>query len=220
MAIDIPDLVGPARAAISLTAAVCALQFWRALGARRSGPLRVALGTWLTAAGAAAFACTHTGLVPGAGRFLPFGVAPGFALAVASLFWAPSREAFDALSDADVRMLMAYRAAFGAFLFAGAALRLFPPIFAMTAGLGDLLAGWLAAAAPTALDRNGPRSWRALVHGWGALDLLDVAALGTFVVRPWLISTGSPGPSLLLPWVAVPLLFALNLHGLRRLRSR
>jgi len=61
------------------------------------------------------------------------------------------------------------------------------------------------------------RPWRWLVHGWGALDLIDVAVLGTLVVRPWLIEQQSLGPSMLLPWMAVPLLFALNLHGLRSL---
>ena len=124
--------------------------------------------------------------------------------------------AFDGLSDLRVRNLMAYRAIFGAFLFAGAGLGLLPPLFAFVAGGGDLLAGWLAAIAPQLVARGGSRTWSWIVHGWGALDLVDVAVMGTFIVQPWIVRTRSLGPSLLLPWLAVPLLFALNLHGLRR----
>ena len=102
----------------------------------------------------------------------------------------------------------------------GAALGLFPTIFAMTAGLGDLLAGWLPVVAKGQLNGPKNKTWRAIVHGWGVLDLLDVAVLGTFVVQPWLVENNSPGPSLLLPWMAVPLLLALNLHGLRKLFSK
>ena len=74
----------------------------------------------------------------------------------------------------------------------------------------------LSAVAKESIVNGGGRKWRWLVHGWGTVDLIDVAILGTFVVQPWIVTTQSPGPSLLLPWLAVPLLLALNLHGLRK----
>lgn len=216
MPIQPNDLVSPLRAAITATALVCALLFWRRL--RSPGPAAAfdrALGAWLAIMLPVAALFTHTRLFGNGAAFLPFGVAPGFALAIASLWWPAARQRFDRLPDGDVRLLMSFRAIFGAFIFAGAGLGLFPAVFAVTAGLGDLLAGWLATVAGGGLDARGARPWRWLVHGWGALDLFDVAALGTLVVTPWIVETGSPGPSLLLPWVCVPLLLALNLHGLR-----
>lgn len=211
------DLVAPARVAISITVVACVVSFLRAFprdGAARPF-FRVALG-WSLVMGAVALVVTHAGLVDVPGRYLPLGVAPGLVLAILSLGWGPARAAFDALPDHQVRHLMLYRAVFGAFLFAGAGLGLFPPVFAWTAGLGDLLAGWLAIVAPRVVPDGGRRAWPLVVHGWGALDLVDVAVLGTLVVRPWLVAHHSPGPSMALPWVAVPLLFALNLHGIRR----
>jgi hypothetical protein len=172
---------------------------------------RIALA-WALLAGAAAVVVSAVGLTP---QLLLVGPVVGVSLAIASLFHAPARRAFDRLRDADVRAISAYRTLFGAFLFAGAGFGLFPPVFALVAGTGDLVAGWLAAIAPRSLAASGSRTWRLVVHGYGTADLVDVLVLVPLVVRPWLIQTGSAGPSLLLPWVAVPVLFATNLHGLR-----
>src|SRR5262249_16841508 len=134
----------------------------------------------------------------------------------ASLFFPPARLAFDRLRDRDVRAISAWRTVFGAFLFAGAGFGLFPPVFALVAGTGDLVAGSLATLSPRSLEAGrGSPARRLLVHGVGAVDFVDVLAMAFLVVRPWLIETGSPGPSLVLPWVAVPTVLALNLHGLR-----
>ena len=215
------EIVPTVRALMMVTALVCALAFWRRLGLGFASfaerPFRAYAVAWMLLAAVAAFVVSHTGLFGTGAQFLPHGVAVGFVLAISSLSWKPAQEAFDRLSDDDVRFLMSFRMVFGAFLYAGAGIGLFPLVFALTAGTGDLLAGWLALVAPGRLDSGGPAPWRWVVHGWGTIDLVDVAILGTFVVRPWLLEHGSPGPSLMLPWVAVPLLFALNLHGLRQI---
>lgn len=219
----IQDLVGPARWSITVSAAICAYSFYRAFRQNAKNEntevFLKALKLWMLFMGGIALIFSHTSIFGLPGQYLPFGVVPGFLLAFASLKWPAAQRAFESLTDSQVRTLMSYRTIFGAFLFAGAALELFPPIFAMTAGLGDLLAGWLALAAPASLTSKDGRLWQWLTHGWGTLDLFDVAALGTFVVRPWLIEHQSLGPSMLLPWLAVPLLLTLNLHGLRRLRA-
>ncbi|MEZ4445111.1 MAG: hypothetical protein R3B72_38920 [Polyangiaceae bacterium] len=223
MAPDAIDIVSVVRILMMATALVCSVAFWRGLVAGRSAAadkrFRSYAATWMIGAAAAAFVVSHTGLLGTGAQYLPHGVAVGFVVAIGSLFSRRAREAFDRLSDSDVRFLMSFRMVFGAFLYAGAGIGLFPLVFALTAGTGDLLAGWLATIAPSRLDSGGPSGWRWVVHGWGAIDLVDVAVLGTFVVRPWLLEHGSLGPSLLLPWVAVPLLFALNLHGLSRVSA-
>ena len=91
-----------------------------------------------------------------------------------------------------------------------------PTGFALPAGLGDLLAGALALAVPGSLAAGGHRGLRLLVFGVGLVDFINVIALQVLVLVPWLTQTHSLGISLLLPWVAVPLLATLNLHGLRR----
>jgi len=220
MQFSIPDLVAPLRILITITALICFLCFVFAFkrGALESKNLQKLffnrLYVWGFFAATVALVFTHSSLIENPGQYLPFGVAVGFLLAILSLFWQPAITTFDSLSDSDIQLLMSFRAIFGAFLYAGAGLYLFPPMFAIFAGTGDLVAGWIA------MISKNTRTWRWTMHGWGALDLIDVAILGTFVVRPWLMETGSLGPSLLLPWLAVPLLFALNLHGLRKLLTQ
>jgi hypothetical protein len=179
--------------------------------------LRIAV-PWALVSGAAAFFLSHGGKSDLGVVLLPVGTMIGVGLAIASLFFPPARRAFDRLTDYDVRAISAWRTVFGAFLFAGAGLGLFPPVFALVAGTGDLVAGALATVSPRSLavgGGRGSRFARLLVHGVGAVDFVDVLAMAFLVVRPWLIETGSPGPSLLLPWLAVPIVLALNLHGLR-----
>jgi hypothetical protein len=220
--LDIASLVTPARIAISISTLTLVLETARG---QRGAEGRDPAGSRLLAL-AAAIALPATALSlaligPFVVTLLPVGVFLGLGLALASHFHAPTRNAFDALSDGQVRTLLGYRAIFGAFLFAGAALELLPPSFAWTAGLGDLVVGWLAHAAPRSLGRGGSRGLRLLVHGVGLVDLLQVVVLAMSVVRPWLAAhaeAGAPvlGPPLVLPWIGVPLMLALNLHGLRR----
>ena len=222
---EIQDLVTPARVAITVTVIVCVYTFYYTFkdNETRDGEHELfiaALKKWSLVMGLIALIFTHTSVFGLPGQYLPFGVVPGFILAFLSLKWKPAQAAFDSLNDSQIRLLSSFRIIFGAFLLAGAAFKLFPPIFAITAGLGDLLAGWLALSSVRSLNSVENKKWRWLVHGWGIADLFDVAVLGTFVVRPWLIEKQSLGPSMLLPWMAVPLLLALNLHGVRKLLSQ
>ena len=213
------SLVAPARIAVGLT--VLTLVLITVHGLRRARPDGARALSWAcVVVGVPATALSMTPFSTFTLLLLPLGVFLGLGLAIGSLFHAPTREAFESLDDGAVRTLLGYRATFGAFLFAGAALDLFPPSFAWTAGLGDLAVGWLAHVAPGSIGRQGARGWRLLVHGVGLVDLLQVVFLAMTVVRPWLVARAELGevvlgPPLLLPWVGVPLMLAINLHGLR-----
>ncbi|MFO0709652.1 MAG: hypothetical protein U0353_07415 [Sandaracinus sp.] len=218
--LDLGSLLGLARVALTLTTLVFALATLRHL-ARGEGTRPVVV----VVVGVAALAIA-TSLAPSRVQLvlLPGGVFVGLALALSSLAHEPTRRAFDALDDGAIRALLGYRATFGAFLVAGAALGVFPPIFAWTAGLGDLLVTWLAHLAPGSLARDGARLPRLVVHGVGLLDLAEVVIVAMTIVRPWLFARleHDPtffGPPLALPWLGVPLMLALNLHGLRALRA-
>lgn len=219
---DIESLVSPTRVALSITCVVFAITCVRFLRGRdadertQHGPALRALSVWLVALGVPALVLSAPAHAPLALTLLPIGAGIGLVAALASLSHTPTRRAFDALDDGQIRTLLGYRATFGAFLFAAAALELVPPVFAWTAGLGDLLVAGLAHVAPGSLARRGSRGWRLVVHGVGLIDLVEVVVLAMVVVRPWLASNGSVGPPLVLPWIGVPLMLALNLHGLRR----
>lgn len=223
---DLGSLAAFLGVAISLTTLAFAATSIRALrGAPASEqrseaqPVVRILVVWVLVAGALGAAVSHSSLAVAGSRFLPLGAFVGIALALVSLAWAPARRAFDQLSDAEVRGLLVYRATFGGMLIAGAALGSFPPVFAWTAGVGDLLVTWLAAAMPGALATGGSRPARLLVHGWGLFDLVQVVVVVLTIVRPWLIESNAAVPSLLLPWIGVPLMLALNLHGFRHALS-
>ena len=222
MDMDIGSLVSPTRLALAITCVVFAFACMRALRGRDADehashrPALRPLVFWLVALGLPALALSIVPFSAVTLLLLPIGVFLGLFAMILGLFHAPTRRAFDALDDGQIRTLLSYRAIFGAFLFAGAALELFPPVFALTAGLGDLLGAWLAHVAPGSLGRGGSRGWRLLVHGVGLLDLIEVVVMAMTVVRPWLAEHGSVGPPMILPWIGVPLMLALNLHGLRR----
>lgn len=145
----------------------------------------------------------------------PIGSAASLVVAGLSFASPELRARFASLDDEGTRALLAYRALFGALLFALAGLGHLPPSFALTAGLGDLLVGWVAALAPTSTPR-----WRAAVHALGLADVLAVMWGAFFVVRPWSIAHGGATTSLSLPWVFVPFMFAMNLHGLLQVLVR
>lgn len=216
---DLTSLVTPARVAVALCVLTLVALNVRALHRARPDAARPLLLACVLV-GVPATALSIQPMGPLALTLLPIGVFVGLGLAVASVFHAPTREAFESLDDGNVRSLLGYRATFGAFLFAGAALELFPPSFAWTAGLGDLLVGWLAHVATGSLGRGGSRGWRLLVHGVGLVDLVQVVVLAMTIVRPWLAHRAELGelvlgPPLVLPWIGVPLMLAINLHGLR-----
>jgi hypothetical protein len=134
-----------ARASVTLTALVFAIVVHRIWfrGAPRTGA--IALGVPL----AVAAACSHIpGLVDGAPRYLPVGLAIAMVAAIGSLGSGATRRAFAAASDGEIRMLLAFRAMFGALLLALGATGHMPIEFALSAGLGDMITTWLAFAVP------------------------------------------------------------------------
>jgi len=206
---------------VTLTTATLVVFTGRALaraqdGRDRRGDARVYarvfafLGLPFAIAAAFAHVSALTALLP---PLFPVGFVLGFAGAVASLFVPSARRAFAALSDGDVRLMLSFRAIYGALLFGLAGVGIFPSSFALTAGLGDLAVGWLALAAPRSLASDGPRLSRLVIHGLGALDLFQVAVLAATVVRPWSAAHGDVTDTMTLPWVGVPLMLAVNLHG-------
>ncbi len=194
-------------ASVTAMAIAFAVAAWRALGHRFGLLLAVALVV------AASF--SHVPVLRATlPTTFPAVAAVGVALAIASLFSASARRAFGAMSDADTRLVLAFRAVFGGLLFALAATGHLPYGFAITAGLGDLAVGLLALTVPGRLDASGARLWRVVVHGAGALDMLQVIFLAVTVVRPWSIAHDNVATAMTLPWVVVPLMLAVNAHGL------
>jgi hypothetical protein len=219
---DFTDLI---RWAISLTALVCVVALLAAVRKTGQRTFARALLLWAVPVGAAALLLSHAPMPAGLGpRLLPLGLLFGLAAGLGSLGWRAARDAFDAMPDATWRHLTAFRGVFGALLLAAGATGQVLPVFGLEAGLGDLTTAWLASASPRPLSAGGSKGWRLLVHGVGLVDFFNVFVLLATVVRPWLLQQPGLGVSLLLPWLAVPVLLTVNLHGLRRtleeLRSR
>ncbi|MDX2012365.1 MAG: hypothetical protein SFW67_19370 [Myxococcaceae bacterium] len=169
---------------------------------------------WWGLAGAAAVGVTHllAGPIP---QLVPVGLGLGLVVVGVGLATPAVRTAFDALEDGDWRLFMGARAVIGSLILGSAATGLFPTRFALEAGLGDLAVGGVALMLPTSLA-NGPRAPRLALFALGVADFLNVMRQIPTTVVPWLAESGSPGTSLVLPWVLVPALIALNAHGLRR----
>lgn len=199
----------PLRWTTTLFALVTLAAFARAL----KPPRRVWL--WAAFSGSAAFVFTH--LRPGlpSALLLPAFTLFGLLFTLGTLASPRVKEAFERLHDGDWRMLMSLRGVFGALLLAAGATGTMPGSFAVPAGLGDLLAGCLALATPGSLAKDGPRGLRSFVFAVGLVDLVNVGRLMVVVAVPWLRDHPVLGASLLLPWVAVPLLFTVNAAGLK-----
>jgi hypothetical protein len=210
------DLPAAARVALTVTVLSFVVMTLRALRRAPDPRARRLVAAVLGAELLVAALFAHTPLSALLTRLFPVGAAVGAMLAVGSLAYRPTREAFASIDDGDARALLGFRATFGAFLFAFAALGLMPPVFALTAGLGDLAVGWAAMMAPGSLGRGGSRAARVLVHGLGFVDLVQVMMLALTVVVPWSAAHGNAAVMMPLPWVAVPLMLAINLHGLRQ----
>jgi hypothetical protein len=190
--------------------------------ALRGGPedhssiLRIAV-PWLAVTSAAGMFFSHVTRTVPAPAMVPGIALLGLALGVAALCSSRVAARFSKLADAEWRMLMSYRAVIGALILAGGAQGILPPEFAVPVGAGDLVVGALAALAPGSLAAGGSRASRLVVFGTGVLDFAYALTLIVRVLVPWLAETRSPGLSLLLPWVGVPLMLTINLFGLRQL---
>ncbi|HZU85217.1 MAG TPA: hypothetical protein VE987_19930 [Polyangiaceae bacterium] len=207
----------PARASVTATTWVLVAASRRALfkgSPSRGSRATVALlySAWLVST---AFSYVPA-LVRTLGAVFPVGLALGMTAALASLWSPAARRAFDSLDDGEVRALLSFRAIYGALLVALASIGHFPVSFGLAAGLGDLVIGWAALAMPVRLGADGPPWARLVVHGAGLVDLAMVLVMATTVVRPWSLAHGNAATTTALPWVAVPLMFALNAHGVRR----
>jgi hypothetical protein len=207
-------LIEPIRYTVTVFGLVTAATMVRAL---RSGghPLpRLAL-PWLVTATGLALVVSHVlrGAAPLA--MVPLVTGAGVALGIAAQFSASATRAFAALDDKSWRLLTMTRGVFGALILGACAVGLFPPTFALPAGLGDLAAAALAMMAPGSLAPGGNRGWRLLVFGFGLLDFAQVMVLLAKVQLPFLAATHTIGISVMLPWVVVPMLVTLNLFGLR-----
>jgi hypothetical protein len=207
----------PARVSVTLTSLVFVLVMHRALF-RRASPAAARAGA--VALGAVFVVAAAFAHVPALTATLSFtfgiGMVAALVAALATLASRRARAAFDALDDTDVRLLLTFRAIYGALLFALASLGHFPPRFALTAGLGDLAVTWIALSLPARLDVRGPRWARLVAHGFGLADMLMVLYFAVTLVRPWSIAHGNATTTMTLPWLAVPLMLALNAHGVRR----
>jgi hypothetical protein len=212
-----PALSLAARASVTLTALVFAAVVHRVVFRRNLRAGALVLG----AAAAVATAFSYLGpLVATLPRLFPVGIALALAAVIGSLFSGAARRAFDAASDGEVRQLLAFRAMFGALLLALSATGHLPVEFALSAGIGDLATTWLALAIPVRLDAGGPRWARLVVHGFGFADMLMVLVMAATVVRPWSLAHDNAMTAMTLPWLAVPLMFAVNAHGLRAAAGR
>lgn len=216
-----PALSLALRASVTVTTLALVITLHRALRRSSSASLResgsravaVALGVpFAIAAGFAHIALLRDTLM----TTFPIGFGLGIAAALATLAWRTGRAAFDALTDADLRLLLSFRGFYGALLLGLAAIGHMPLGFALSAGLGDLLVAWLALSVPTSLAAHGPRGARLLIHGLGLADIVQVVVLAVLVVRPWSVAHDNAVTSMTLPWVAVPLMLALSAHGLRQ----
>ncbi len=120
--------------------------------------------------------------------------------------------------------LQVYRV-FGSVFLVGWVNGAFPTVFALPAGLGDVLTGLLALPV-AALVQAGARGWRREAVAWnllGVLDLVNALTLGALTSagfaadRPTTIGFY---PVVLIPAFAVPLSLLLHALSLRQLRRR
>jgi hypothetical protein len=200
------------RASVTITALVFAVVAHRVLFRRSPRAGAVFLGGAFVIA--AAFSHLRP-LMDALPRVLPIGFVVAFGAVIGSLVSARARAAFDAATDAEVRLLLSFRGIFGGLVIALAATGHLPFEFGIAAGIGDLAVTWIAFALPARLDADGPRWARLLAHGVGLIDMLFVLVAVVTFVRPWSLAHGNAAVSMTLPWLAVPLMFAINAHGIR-----
>jgi hypothetical protein len=209
---NLPELI---RTTTSLFAIATAITIVTALKGTGRAPVLRLVAPWLTIATAGGLVLSHITRALPSPAMVPAVAAIGLGLGIATQFSSEMSARFAALDDRQWRVWMLIRAVFGSLIIAAGASGMFPLAFAIPAGLGDILVGGLALIVPGSLAAGGHRGSRLLVYGVGVVDFANVIALQILVLVPWLAQTHSLGISLLLPWVAVPLLATINLAGLR-----
>src|SRR5216683_2095932 len=154
-----------------------------------------------------------------------------FAISVPLLIWIPAllrskriAAVLDAVSPAWLVGFQIYRLRGGVFLTRWVAGEL-PGVFALPAGVGDVLVGVLAVPVALLLQ-SGARSGRAAAHAWnvlGIVDLLVAIAIGALTTSGRLaVATPNTAtrshPLVMIPAFAVPLSLILHALSLRQLQ--
>lgn len=187
---------------------------------KRSIPAGVAIAT--AAWGAVVVAASSTGALGALAQiFMPAYaglVALGIAVPTALYFLAPAvRRSVDALGLRRITLFHIWRIPAGAlFLYYGAVGGL-PPLFAVLAGIGDILAGMGAA---TLLGREATASRLRRVHLFGFADFITAVGTGltfTLLGDP-LMATLTTLPMALIPLFGVGLSGASHIVALNALR--
>lgn len=135
-------------------------------------------------------------------------------------------QVLDAMPPTWLVALQAYRVLGAGFLI-GWARNVVPSLFALPAGIGDVLTGLAAVAVATSLASGTLNARRTAVF-WNIFGLLDFAVAITLgqVVAYQLIATGIPNatigtyPTVMIPAFAVPSSILLHVLSLRQLRRR
>ncbi len=213
--------------AIALVLAALAVELWPVADRQARGAVARGLLLWLAidvalgAAGVFASAVHRPIPMIAVGILVPVGVGLW-------LLGRPGRlrRVVDSLPLRSLIAVQVYRVAGVVFLIAWAAGRL-PALFALPAGIGDVLVG---AAAPFVAARvgDGTERSRRLALGWNAAGIADLVLAVTLgaLTSPtplWPVALGQANPDIsrlpfvLIPTFAVPLSILLHVVALRRL---
>jgi hypothetical protein len=164
----------------------------------------------------------------------PIGMAIGVGAPLVIFFgWLRMSQAFrDYLLSLDLRLIVAIQAWRWAGLgfLALYAHNVLPPLFALTAGLGDMAVGFAAPWMVLALIRQPDYAATAAFIRWNVLGIVDLVVAITLGTLSVVLSTGAPGeisaapmatlPLLLIPAFLVPLFLMLHSIALMQIRRK
>jgi hypothetical protein len=105
------------------------------------------------------------------------------------------------------------RAYFGGVIVIGGILDLLPWQFALAAGVGDLVVGWVAMLLTQFKRIPKPVLWGFVI--FGVADLINAGRLGGVMVVPWLVERQLPGFLVMIPLMGVPMMLAAHLQMAR-----
>lgn len=138
-------------------------------------------------------------------------------------------QVLDAMPESWLIALQLYRV-FGSVFLVGWALNVVPAVFALPAGIGDVITGLLAVPIAISVAANTPQARRA-AFGWNVFGLLDFAIAvsiglmitpGPFQLIVPSIPNATAGlyPNVMVPTFAVPSSILLHVLSLRQLKRR